>query len=234
MKKKLYIIILCIFSFCFDRVFALSDIKINNESVIPYFDINTKVYNYFSDKDSVLISVSKDKDEEVSGYGVFNIINGENIFKINSNKSGEYTIRIYKNYSHDDENIATFKYFNIDGYDIDFKNDIHDYYIDAYDNEYLRFNYETDSSISTVKIENNGNFNDGNNDVIVNITSNNNMNNNKYVIHVSKTKSVFKSEEDSVRELSYNSKKIVIIGVITICSFLVVLCFYLLFIKKIF
>ena len=218
MKKKLYIIILCIFSFCFDRVFALSDIKINNENVIPYFDINTKVYNYFSDKDSVLISVSKDKDEELNGYGVFNIINGENLFKINSSKSGEYTIRVYKNYSHDDENIATFKYFNIDGYDIDFKNDIHDYYIDAYDNEYL----------------NNGNFNDGNNDVIVNITSNNNMNNNKYVIHVSKTKSVFKSEEDSVRELSYNSKKIVIICVITICSFLVVLCFYLLFVKKIF
>ena len=116
----------------------------------------------------------------------------------------------------------------------DIIDDIHDYYIDAYDNEYLRFNYETDSSISTVKIENNGNFNDGNNDVTVNITSNNNMNNNKYVIHVSKTKSVFKSEEDSVKELSYNSKKIVIISVITICSFLVVLCFYLLFVKKIF
>ena len=132
------------------------------------------------------------------------------------------------------ENIPTFKYFNIDGYDIDFKNDVHDYYIDAYDNEYLRFNYETDSSISVVKIENNGNFNNGNNDVIVSISSKNNMNNNKYVIHVSKTRSVFKSEKESNKGLSYNSKKIVIIIAITICSFLVVLCFYLLFVKKIF
>lgn len=226
MKKKLYII-MCIFSFCFDRVFALSDIKINNESVIPYFDINTKVYNYFTNKDNVLISISKDKNENVSGYGFFNIINGENIFNINSDKNGEYTIRVYKNYTHDDENIATFKYFNIEGHNIDFKNDIYEYYINTYDNEHLKFNYETDSSLSTVKIENN------NDDVIVNINSKNNMNTNKYIIHINKTKSVFKSKEEN-KELSYNNKKIIIIVIITICSFLIVLCFYLLFVKKIF
>ena len=234
MTKFKYLVVLLIF-LSFSKVYALDDIKINNENLIPYFDKDTKTYNYYTNEEHIKISVSKSNGETLKGYGYFEIKDGLNEFVVESTKNditNTYKINVYKNYNKDDENIATFKYLNIKGYDINFKNDIHDYYIDI-EEAYLDFEYELDNYESVVKIENNGNFNDGNNDVIVNITSKNQMNENTYIFHVNKTKPVFKKIEEKT-ELTFFQKKIVVIAIVTFCSILTIYIYYLLFVKKIF
>ena len=65
--KKITIFILL---FCVVKVNALSNIKVNNEELIPSFDKEIKVYNYYTDSESVNINVKKDKNEIVNGEGV--------------------------------------------------------------------------------------------------------------------------------------------------------------------
>ena len=54
MKKILFTFL---FSLFFNRVYAIKNIHVNKESLIPKFDTNIRKYNYFTDSDSINIEV---------------------------------------------------------------------------------------------------------------------------------------------------------------------------------
>jgi len=236
MMKLQYLVVFIISFFSFIKIHALDNILINDEYLSPLFSSDTYEYNYFTNKDKVKISVSKSSDEQVSGYGYFNLNDGVNEFYITSVKNNiesKYKINVYRNYKKDDKSIATFKSFNIENYDINFSNEVYEYSIDIEDDEYLNINYELTSPSSTVEIKGNGNFTNENNKVIIKITSEDKKISNEYVIHVNKVIEVFKVFK-SERSITHAERELAKIVIVIMCCVLVVFIFYLLFIKKIF
>ncbi len=228
-KLKCLVVIISFLLYC--DVFALESIKINDEYLSPVFEPNTFVYNYYTNDNNIKISVSKSKDEEVSGYGYFEIKDGLNEFNITSNDL-KYKINVFKNYNKELDSLCSFKFLNIENYDINFNSNTKEYNIIDFKESKLDFDYELDSLSSSVFIKHNGNFINENNDVILTIVSKDNKCTDNYVFHVNKAVSVFKSNDN--KEMSYIKKDIVIIIILTISSILIVYVFYLLFVKKIF
>ena len=68
--KKIYIIFILL---SFIRINALENITIDNNSLIPNFDKNIYVYNYFTNKDEVNIVVNKKDNENVIGDGIITL-----------------------------------------------------------------------------------------------------------------------------------------------------------------
>lgn len=235
MTKFKYLVAILTF-FSFTKIYALDNIKINDETLSPMFDKNVYEYNYYTNKDKIKISVSKDNKESVTGYGYFNLNEGKNNFIVTSTIGDinyNYKINVYKDYKKDNDSVATFKSLSIENYDINFKNDIHEYTIDIKDEASLKINYELDSLSSLVEIKNNGNFIKNNNDVIINIKSKDGNNSNKYIVHVNKTIKVFKEKNKST-PMSYIQKEILKIAIIIFSCSLAVFMYYVIFIKKIF
>ncbi len=216
----------------FVNVYAIEDIKINGKSLIPYFDNNTKKYNYYTDDDNVIINVKHNKEEKILGDGSFKLHDGLNELIINSDTNGEFIINIYKNYVKSKGEKGLLKNLNILGYNINFDKNKYEYDIDITKDEPLTINYELSDLSSYVEIIGNGNFNKTKNTITINVD-----NINKYTINVYKT-SLVSNEIDnnniSEKEMSYTQKEIVKIIIITISCILVFLLYYMLFIKKLF
>lgn len=231
MTRYIYLVVVLSF-FSFIKVNALDNININNETLSPLFNKDIYIYNYYTNKDNIKIFINKSSNEIVSGYGYYEVKNGLNEFFVISNNIS-YKINVYKNYTKDSNSIASFKSLKIDNYDIEFSNDIFEYYINDFNDSKLNISYEVDSSSSIVKISGNGDFKSGNNDVILLIESYDKKVINKYIIHVNITKEVFK-EIKKEKQLSYTQKEIIIIIIVIISCSLIIYVYYLLFIKKIF
>ena len=226
MKKILFTFLLCLF---FERVYAIENIKINNDNLIPKFSKDMKKYNYFTELNEVYIDVKSSNDETVLGSGLFEIKDGINTFKINSNINGDYLINIFKNYKEDKESFGKLIDLKIKNYPIDFNPEVYEYEITIGDEDYLDMDYELLNDSSYVEIDGNGNFNSDKNVITVNVD-----NINTYKINVFKTIKVFKEETkiiNEVEEMSPIKKEIVKLTIITISCSLVFIMFYLLFIK---
>lgn len=226
MKKILFTFLLCLF---FERVYAIENIKINNDNLIPKFSKDMKKYNYFTELNEVYIDVKSSNDETVLGSGLFEIKDGINTFKINSNINGDYLINIFKNYKEDKESFGKLIDLKIKNYPIDFNPEVYEYEITIGDEDYLDIDYELLNDSSYVEIDGNGNFNSDKNVITVNVD-----NINTYKINVFKTIKVFKEETkiiNEVEEMSPIKKEIVKLTIITISCSLVFIMFYLLFIK---
>ena len=118
------------------------------------------------------------------------------------------------------------KDLRIENYDINFNKDIHEYYINIEDEDNLNIDYELSNDNGYVSIIGNGNFN--NSDNIINI----NLDNDKYIIHAYKTIKVNNIVEEETYELSDTKKEIVKYVIITISSIIVFCFYYVLFINK--
>ena len=118
------------------------------------------------------------------------------------------------------------KDLRIENYDINFNKDIHEYYINIEDEDNLNIDYELSNDNGYVSIIGNGNFN--NSDNIINI----NLDNDKYIIHAYKTITVNNIVEEETYELSDTKKEIVKYVIITISSIIVFCFYYVLFINK--
>ncbi len=226
MKKILFTFLLCLF---FERVYAIENIIINNDNLIPKFSKDMKKYNYFTELNEVYIDVKSSNDETVLGSGLFEIKDGINTFKINSNIDGDYLINIFKNYKEDKESFGKLIDLKIKNYPIDFNPEVYEYEITIGDEDYLDIDYELLNDSSYVEIDGNGNFNSDKNVIAVNVD-----NINTYKINVFKTIKVFKEETkiiNEVEEMSPIKKEIVKLTIITISCSLVFIMFYLLFIK---
>ena len=90
--KKITIFILL---FCLIKVEAISNIKINNEELIPYFDKNTKIYNYYTESSNINIKIKNEKNEIVNGEGFYTVDEEYKKIIVNSSKYGDYIINIF-------------------------------------------------------------------------------------------------------------------------------------------
>lgn len=232
MKK---IIVILFLLFIYSDVYALDDIRVNGESLSPLFEKEVFVYNYFTDSDSIVISVVKDEGEVVSGYGKFDVVDGENVFVIkveNEENILEYKISVFRDYRrYEQVDSSLLESLCVKDYDIGFSSEVFSYDVFIDDEDYLDISYETYSENASVKISGNGGFNDSDNLIEIEVFGNNSSN--KYVIHARKSVEVFKSDKVSVRhEFSDFDKKVSATGVICVFCFIIFILFYLLFLKK--
>lgn len=220
--KKITIFILL---FCVVKVNALSNIKVNNEELIPSFDKEIKVYNYYTDSESVNINVKKDKNEIVNGEGMYTLDNNYKKIIISSNIDSGYVINVFKNYDKREYDSSELLSLNIDGYNINYNKDIYDYDITLNNENNLNIKYEVNDNTSVV-ITGNGNFNKSNNLIKIEVGDK------VYNIHAHKTIKVsYSKDREIIKEMSGTKKEIVKVLIITIsCSF--VFLFYK-FISKI-
>ena len=222
MKKILLIISLL---FCI-KVKAIENITINNENLSPVFNSEIKVYNYFTYSDSINIQVKSKENEQVTGNGVFSLNDDLTTFKVASNDK-EYTINVFKNY-HKEELTPVLNDLIIEGYDINFDTNIHEYDINIKDETHLNINYDLSNDEAYVSINGNGNFNSSDNIIKINVN-----NKDEYIIHAHKSMNVSLIEDtNEYKELSGIKKEIVILLIVTISCTLVFLFYYSLFINK--
>ena len=222
MKKILLIISLL---FCI-KVKAIENITINNESLSPVFNSEIKVYNYFTYSDSINIQVKSKENEQVTGNGVFSLNDDLTTFKVASNDK-EYTINVFKNY-HKEELTPVLNDLIIEGYNINFDTNIHEYDINIKDETHLNINYDLSNDEAYVSITGNGNFNSSDNIIKINVN-----NKDEYIIHAHKSMNVSLIEDtNEYKELSGIKKEIVILLIVTISCTLVFLFYYSLFINK--
>lgn len=222
MKKILLIISLL---FCI-KVKAIENITINNENLSPIFNSDIKVYNYFTYSDSINIQVKSKENEQVTGSGVFSLNDDLTTFKVTSNDK-EYTINVFKNY-HKEELTPVLNDLIIEGYEINFDTNIHEYDINIKDETHLNINYDLSNDEAYVSITGNGNFNSSDNIIKINVN-----NKDEYIIHAHKSMNVSLVEDtNEYKELSGIKKEIVILLIVTISCTLVFLFYYSLFINK--
>lgn len=222
MKKILLIISLL---FCI-KVKAIENITINNENLSPVFNSDIKVYNYFTYSDSINIQVKSKENEQVTGSGVFSLNDDLTTFKVTSNDK-EYTINVFKNY-HKEELTPVLNDLIIEGYDINFDTNIHEYDINIKDETHLNINYDLSNDEAYVSITGNGNFNSSDNIIKINVN-----NKDEYIIHAHKSMNVSLVEDtNEYKELRGIKKEIVILLIVTISCTLVFLFYYSLFINK--
>lgn len=222
MKKILLIISLL---FCI-KVKAIENLTINNENLSPVFNSDIKVYNYFTYSDSINIQVKSKENEQVTGSGVFSLNDDLTTFKVTSNDK-EYTINVFKNY-HKEELTPVLNDLIIEGYDINFDTNIHEYDINIKDETHLNINYDLSNDEAYVSITGNGNFNSSDNIIKINVN-----NKDEYIIHAHKSMNVSLVEDtNEYKELSGIKKEIVILLIVTISCTLVFLFYYSLFINK--
>ncbi len=213
---------------CIIKVYAIENIEIDGSYIIPKFEKNVRVYNYFTNKEIVNIKVFPSKNEIVNGSGKIELDTNNKKVTILSSKDGQYIINIFKNYTKDKDTNAYLTNLSIDNYDINFNKDIHDYSININDEKQLDINYEISNDNAYVSIEGNGNFNKSENIITINI---NNLE--EYKIHAFKTINTSLIKDTKVyKEMSNTKKEIVIILIVTISCTLVFGFYYFMFIDK--
>ena len=72
-NNNMKIIFFIVMFLCSFEVSALSDIKINNESLSPEFDKNVSIYNFYTDEEEINVSVIGEENEVISGDGLYNL-----------------------------------------------------------------------------------------------------------------------------------------------------------------
>ncbi len=246
MKKILKCLLaVTFFSFALN-VKAITNIKVGNYSLVPYFSEYITKYNVFVDEntDNIDINVSKsEEDDYVTGIGNIELIDGKNEVILKVIKKNQeiltYQVDIFKNYKefNDFDDVSLSKLI-INGYDINFNPDVYEYNINVLDDNRLSIDYETKSSESTVKITGNSNFKEGKNEVRIIVNNKNKSKTNVYIINVNKVVTTFEEEpsseviEDNIlgrKKLTKKETNILTLSVISICSVIIMFLFYLLF-----
>ncbi|MBP5684235.1 MAG: hypothetical protein J6X02_03155 [Bacilli bacterium] len=114
---------------------------------------------------------------------------------------------------------------SIEGYDIHFNKDVHEYSITVDNETNLNINYELSDDNANVIVMGNGNFNKSDN--LINIF----IEDEEYIIHVYKTQEVASIiSKEEVKELTPIKKEIIIFLIISISSILIAFFYYSLFI----
>ena len=218
-NNNMKIIFFIVMFLCSFEVSALSDIKINNESLSPAFDKNVSIYNFYTDEEEINVSVIGEENEVISGDGLYNLDGEVNEIIINSNLYGKYFINVYYKYDCNKERESYIKDINISGYDIDFKRDVYEYYIDLNDEEHLDISYELSNLNDRVIVSRNGNFNRNTNIIEIKLDDL------VYRIIAYKSISVSYVESEEYTEISDIKKEIVTFVIVTI-SCILIFCFY--------
>lgn len=213
--KKLIIIIL--FLLCLNKINALEEIKVNNGELIPNFNKDIKVYNYFTNDNEITINNKK-----------YYLTDDKTKIMVTLSNNEKYEINVFKNYKKDSNKEVYLENLVIEGYDIEFNRDCYLYSVNIGEEDNLNISYELSNSDAYVSVEGNGNFNKSDNVITINVN-----NDKEYIIHVYKSMPVSKSEDTiKPKEMSYEKKEIVLLIIITISCIFVFIFYYSLFINK--
>lgn len=245
MKKIYTLIILLLTFFCFNENYkALTNISINNNKLIPEFDINTKVYNvYVSSKTEIItINVSPEEGEIITGNGSKSLKKGLNEIEIISYKNNEqsdyYKINIYRGEIKNNTSDATLKCLDVEGYELNFDSNTFSYFIDANEKDTRAIlNYETNSPTATVKVTGDINLNKTKNIIKLNVTSENKKVTNTYKVTIYKEIEEIEQKEKKTslfdgRDFNSYELKLIIASIVIVILIILGILFYLLFIKK--
>lgn len=245
--KKIFLILYAVITFFSFALIsnALSNISINEESLIPIFNKNVYKYNVYTNKNEININAVLDEEDDfIEGTGVVKLKEGENKIKLKLKlKNGNikyYNLSIFLNYKvKNDSSNAVLKDLSIKNYNIDFDSNVLNYNINIEDEEFLDIKYKVNNN-EKVKLEGNSNLKLGNNKIIITVISEDENNKSIYTINVNKTKTVFnetkaKKDEKIIFKENFNEKDklIVKIAISLIIIIIITFIFYLLFcIKK--
>ena len=223
--KKIILSILLILPF---GINAIEKIKINNEDLSPYFDNKIKKYNYFTNEDEINIKVITSKGEIITGDGIFELKDKESTFIVSSDKYGDFIITVFKNYI-ETKSKGELLSLDIEGYNLNFNKDIHEYNLNILDEENLNIIYELNNENTNVKIIGNGNFNNTKNVIKIILDDEE-----EYTINVFKAEKVSKVENtvSKTKTMSYTKKEIVKYIIITISCTLIFFFYKLVFTSK--
>lgn len=240
-----FLLAVTFFSFAL-KVKAITNIKVGNYSLAPYFSEYITKYNVFvSDDENIDVSVVESEDDNyVTGIGNVKLIDGKNEVILKVIKKNQeiitYEVDIFKNYKEDNDlDDASLSKLIINGYDINFDSNTYEYNVNVLDDIRLNIDYETKSSESNVKITGNSNFKEGKNEVRLIVTSKDKTKTNVYIINVNKVVTTFEEEPSSEiiennilgrKKLTKKETNILTLSVISICSIIIMFLFYMFFI----
>ncbi len=222
------------------KIIAITNISVEGNSIIPYFDKKTSKYNLFFDyvQEEIYIDVTKEKtDDYVEGIGKIKLNVGINNLQIKVIKKNE-TNETYKLVVHNgeivEEKTPYLEVLEIENYFLDFKKDAFSYTLNIKDADELNIKFIPTNEESVVKVNGNSNLKEGNNQISVEVKLNDEVV--TYLINVNKLKTVF--EETEIKEvgifnkteLTKKEKIVVIISISSLCLTLIIFIFYLFFI----
>lgn len=240
MKKILFLLIN--FFFFSTSFYALTDISVSNNLLVPIFDNNTKVYNVFvnSDVEIVSIIVKSEKNEVVTGSGSVSLKEGINVFELFSYIDNvlidKYTINITRGNTIYDKSSSYLSSLSIEGVNLEFNKNVFEYNIEVNEIDKLNISYVTENPSAYVKVSGDVFLNKNENNINIKVISSNNENSTTYKIKaiknikdniIKKKKSIFDNKDFSSFEL-----KLIIIGLISLGIIVILVLFYFVFIKK--
>lgn len=239
MKKILFL--LTSFFFFSMSVSAISGISVSKNSLVPIFDNNIKVYNVYvsSDVEIVTINVNKSEEEVVTGIGSVSLKPGLNVFEIlsyiDNNLIDKYTINITRGDVKNDVGSSYLTSLSISGAIIEFNKNVYEYVVNTIDIDNLNIDYITENPSAYVKVSKEI-INDKEDNIFINVTSQDNKNTTTYKVKIIKDIKVNKTNEKKSifdnKEFSSFELKLIIIGLITLGIIVIGIFFYLIFIRK--
>lgn len=243
MKKLCLILTLIITFFSFSTISkAITNITINNNTIVPEFNKNTKVYNVFvnSKTEIITINVTKEENEIVTGGGSISLKKGLNIIEIisyiNETLTEKYTLNITRGDYTQDKKDATLRVLTVSGIDINFDSNTYSYVVDTSTSKRLDIMYEATNPNSKVKLKGDVDLIKKENIIEITVTSEDKKNTNTYTLKVNKTIEKNKGVEN--KESIFDTKKftpfelkLIIIGIIAGVLIILGILFYILFIK---
>lgn len=239
----LFLLIIVFFSFSLN-IKAISNITINNNKLVPSFDINTKVYNVFvsSKTEIITINVTPDEGEITTGGGSISLKKGLNKIEISSYKddiiTNTYILNITRGDIKYDKSISTLNNIKIKNHELEFRSNVYSYNIDALEDEdKLDITYEATNPTSNIKLEGDIILNKERNIINLIVTSEDKKNTSTYTIKVKKdlNKIDVKNKKTSIfdgKEPTKNELKVIISILILIFLIIISTLFYYIFIRK--
>lgn len=239
--KKILFLLTIFFSFIFN-LYALNNISINNNMLIPEFNKNTKVYNVFvpSNIEIITIVVDKDDNEVITGSGSKSLKEGLNVIEIisyiNDTEVERYTLNITRGNITYDKTNSNLKNLIINDYEINFNEFVYEYEIKVKTNDKLNIHYETNTPLETVTLKGDTSLKNKENVITIKVISGDKKHSSTYKIKIikelkdntsNKKTSIFDNKKFTSFEL-----KLIIIVLIFLGLIISSIIFYFIFIKK--
>ncbi len=242
--KRIYIILTLLIAFFSFNIKgkAITNITINNNTIIPEFNPTTKIYNVFVDAKTeiITINITKDENETVTGAGSISLKKGLNIIEIISYvdeiQKDKYILNITRGDYKIDKKDATLRTLNVNGQDINFDSNTYSYEISTDMTKSLTITYEATNPNSKVKLKKDLHSNKKNGIVEIIVTSEDKKKTNTYTLKIQKDLEKNKGVENKEsifdkKEFSSFELKLIIIGIVTGGLIILGILFYILFIK---
>lgn len=233
MKKSLSLL-LAFFLFTI-KLNAIENISINNETLVPTFSKETRVYNVYvlSTTEIITINATSEENELITGTGSKSLKKGLNVFIINSyvndTLTESYTLNITRGEDVFDDETSSLEDLSITGYNIDFKSDNFNYEISLNEDEELKVIYKVSNPKMNVKVSETSDL------ITIKVISENKKNESIYKVKVNKEAKVngvaLKSSYFDKKEFDKFELKVIRIAIISVILIVMSILFYLVFIK---